>query len=164
MLWSGCGEDSAWWVLPGPVQADPGPALPHLHGACSRGREEFHHQRQVSLALCILCNCLIGDIFYFVLFWWGGAGVSHWWCTTQDYRKQPKWMIAALILSKIKTTLFKTCSHVKSSLKEKSLPLSKCKMKRCLFWWKYKWCKPLVTHRLDQKTRKGACTVLTKIT
>lgn len=107
------------------------------------------------------------SVFYvtvFVLFWWGGVGVSHWWCTTQDYRKQPKWMIAALILSKIKTTLFKTCSHVKSSLKEKSLPLSKCKMKRCLFWWKYKWCKPLVTHRLDQKTCKGACTVLTKIT
>lgn len=160
MLWSGCGEDSAWWVLPGLVQADPGPALPHLHGACSRGREEFHHQRQVSLALCILCNCLIGDIFCFVLM----GGGSHWWCRTQDYRKQPKWMIAALILSKIKTTLFKTCSHLRAPSKRKVYRCQSVKWRGAFFWWKYKWCKPLVTHRLDQKTRKGACTVLTKIT
>lgn len=92
-------------MLPRFVQADPGPALPHLHGACSRGREEFHHQRQVSLGCCILCNCLIGNIFCFVLT--GGRGAL--------------------------TTLFKTCSHVKSSLKEKGLLLSKCKIKRCLF-------------------------------
>lgn len=53
--WSGVvsdlksGAGSAWRVLPGLVQADPGPALPHDYGARSGGAEELQHQRQVSL-------------------------------------------------------------------------------------------------------------------
>lgn len=57
-LKSGCGAGSAWRVLPGLVQADPRPALPHIYGARSGGAEELRHQRQVSLWCLTVCVSL----------------------------------------------------------------------------------------------------------
>ena len=48
---SGCCKGPTWRLLPRPVQAAPGSALPHIHGARSGGAEELHPQRQVSVKL-----------------------------------------------------------------------------------------------------------------
>lgn len=61
-LKSGCGTSSAWRVLPGLVQATPGPALPHIYGARYGGAEELQHQRQVSLWRFTVCDCLLNTV------------------------------------------------------------------------------------------------------
>lgn len=53
-LKSGCDAGSAQQLLPGLVQAGPGPALPHFYGARSGGAEELQYQWQVH-RFCSIC-------------------------------------------------------------------------------------------------------------
>lgn len=64
-LGSGCSEDSAWWMLPMLVQADPGSALPHIYGASSGGTEKLHHQRQVSFS-CFTSKSLFMWLYLYI--------------------------------------------------------------------------------------------------
>lgn len=64
-LKTGRSEGSARRVLPELVQADPGPAVPHIYGARSGGAEELQHPRQVSCT-CSSIQLSYGTTFYCV--------------------------------------------------------------------------------------------------